>query len=486
MSLVRLIQEFIKPAGLNHPRPACPALPSRAALRFCAVVGVLLSLFTSTTLSAGELPPPVIPAGVGVNIHFNRGHEKDLDMIAAAGFRFIRMDLGWSSIERVKGEYDWSEYDELTANLDRRGLRAIYILDYSNPLYEQEVGARNPLTGQDDRDTGSPQHPESVAAFARWAAAAAAHFRGRHIVWEIWNEPNISFWKPKPDVAQYNALALATCRAVRQADPKATIIGPATSEVPMPFLESFCASGALEYLDAVSIHPYRNPRKAPETAAEDYAKLRRLIERYAPASRKQMPIISGEWGYSSNTRGVSTQVQAAFLVRQQLANLLQGVPLSIWYDWQNDGQDPKENEHNFGVVSFELQPKPAYRALQTMAAELKGCRIKQRLNTTNAQDYLLLFTAEKLPLKLAAWTTGDPHQIRIPLKPKRKFKIHAVAWDGQTSGIEFSRSGSAAAPMSIGSQGNQGPKLESDGQTLTFVIGPDPIYITLVGAVMMP
>ncbi len=33
-----------------------------------------------------QIPPPILPAGVGVNIHFVRGHEQDLDMIAACGF----------------------------------------------------------------------------------------------------------------------------------------------------------------------------------------------------------------------------------------------------------------------------------------------------------------------------------------------------------------------------------------------------------------
>ena len=32
--------------------------------------------------SCTEIPEPVLPAGVGVNIHFVTGHEKDLDMIA--------------------------------------------------------------------------------------------------------------------------------------------------------------------------------------------------------------------------------------------------------------------------------------------------------------------------------------------------------------------------------------------------------------------
>jgi Cellulase (glycosyl hydrolase family 5) len=151
----------------------------------------------------GAFPELVLPQGVGVNIHFIRGHAGDLDMMAAAGFRFARMDLAWAATERVKGRYDWSAYDDLTAHLLQRGIRPYYILDYSNPLYES--------------GDASPQHPASVAAFARWAAATATHYQGKLIIWEIWNEPNGGFWKPHPDVAQYTALALPTCKAIRSA-----------------------------------------------------------------------------------------------------------------------------------------------------------------------------------------------------------------------------------------------------------------------------
>jgi hypothetical protein len=60
--------------------------------------------------AATEVPEPVIPGGVGVNIHFTTAHEEDLDLIAAGGFKFIRMDFSWGGTERKKGEYDWSAY----------------------------------------------------------------------------------------------------------------------------------------------------------------------------------------------------------------------------------------------------------------------------------------------------------------------------------------------------------------------------------------
>jgi hypothetical protein len=403
-----------------------------------------------------EIPEPIIPAGVGVNIHFVTGHERDLDMIAAAGFRFVRMDFGWASIEREQAKYDWSGYNELTDNLEKRGLRAMYILDYSNPLYEQTATTRNPVFGGEQKDTASPQHPESIAAFARWAAAAARHMKGRHIVWEIWNEPNITFWKPEPDVKQYTDLALATCRSIRAADPQATIVGPATSEIPLKFLEDFFASGVLAYLDAVTVHPYRRYSKPPETAAEEYKQLRDLIARYAPTpDKKAMPILSGEWGYASHTKGVSLETQAAFIARQQLANLLCGVPLSIWYDWKNDGTDPNEREHNFGTVTHDLQPKPAYLAIHTLTRELARYRITQRVDVGNEQDYILLCTNAAGHEKLAAWTLGEPHAVTLRVKGDAQNQVAAVKWNGEP----------------------YAPKLTPQGLVLDLEAGPK--YVTL-------
>jgi len=345
----------------------------------------------------------------GVNIHFTTGHEKDLDMIAAAGFKIIRMDFGWQSTERENGVYNWSAYDELTANLNKRGIRALYILDYSNSLYEKQTESKDPISGNITRSIAAPQNEESVTAFAKWAAASASHFRGNNIIWEIWNEPNINFWRPAPDVVQYNKLAVATCNAIRKAVPEAIIIGPATSQLPVPFIESFLASGITEYIDAVSVHPYRRYYLSPETAIEDYNKIRELIGKYTPEGKSDIPIISSEWGYSSSTKGVSVETQAAYIVRMQLSNMVYGIPFSIWYDWKNDGSDPEEHEHNFGTVTNDLELKPAYTAIKNMNDQLKDFTFLRRLDVKRGNDFVLLFRDDKGNRKIAAWTTEVPH-----------------------------------------------------------------------------
>src|SRR5690349_24706314 len=113
-------------------------------------------------------------------------------MIRDAGFKWVRMDLGWGGTERKPGEYDFSAHDRLAAALEKNGLRAVFILDYGNPLYA-EPGEKQPFTSRAGTD-------EFRAAYAKWAAAAVAHFAGSGYLFELWNEPNNEgFWKPKPN-----------------------------------------------------------------------------------------------------------------------------------------------------------------------------------------------------------------------------------------------------------------------------------------------
>ncbi len=379
---------------------------------------VLLLAAVSGSARAAEphpaLPPSGTMDGLGVNIHFTDARPGEMEMLAAGGFRWIRMDFGWARTEREKGDYDFSAYERLMASLQKHQIRAVFILDYSNSLYEKE---RSVAT------------EEGRQAYARWAAAAAVHFRGQGILWEIWNEPNIrGFWKPEPKVDDYTAMALAACGAIREAAPGEAIIGPATSTIDMKFLEGCFKAGLLEWWDAVSIHPYRH--SGPETAAVEYHRLRELIARYAPAG-KQIPIISGEWGYSSAWNGFDVAEQGKMLPRQWLTNLSQEIPVSIWYDWHDDGRDPKEPEHHFGTVEHQehrdrqpvYDPKPAYLTARTLTTTLAGYRFTKRIAAGDHAGYVLLFE-KGVQQRLAVWTTGsEPVKVKIPSRDCRYERV---------------------------------------------------------------
>lgn len=360
-------------------------------------VMVLMALMsTSGNAASSGLPALTIPDCVGVNIHFTGAQREQVDMIADAGFRFIRMDFHWASIEKKKGEYDFEAYDELVDSLARRGIRALFILDYGNPLYDDNL---------------APHTDEGRAAFAKFAAAGAAHFKGKGVLWELWNEPNGGFWQPQPNAEDYVKWAKTVYRALKKADPTCTVLAPALAGWDTAFLENAFKLGLLEATDVVSLHPYGSAK--PEDAAILYARTRELIARYARKG-KDYPIVSGEWGYSSWEKGVSIETQADFIVRQFLSNMASGVRLSIWYDWRDDGLDPNENEHHFGTVYNDLKPKPAYVATKTLTTELAGYSFANRLSGDSPEDYLLLFKNGD-DIRLAAWTVGEPHSISLPL-----------------------------------------------------------------------
>lgn len=96
----------------------------------------------------------------------------------AAGIRVARFDLSWNITEPQPGVYNFSSYDSWLPAIWDGGLQTMLILDYHNSAYD---------------GFGSPTTPAGVAAFARWCAAAARHFAGRDILWEIYNEP-LNFW----------------------------------------------------------------------------------------------------------------------------------------------------------------------------------------------------------------------------------------------------------------------------------------------------
>jgi hypothetical protein len=367
--------------------------------------------FGNTVHRASPIPP-----GLGVNIHFTDPKPGEMKMIAAAGFRWVRMDFKWDVTERERGRYDFTEYDRLMKALDEYKIQGLFILDYGNPLYDQ----------------GSPPRTaETKQAFARWAVAAAKHFSNRGVLWEIYNEPNISmFWPPRPNAKEYIDLALTVGKAFRSQVPDEKLIGPAVSEIDSAFLDACFKAGLLDYWYAVSVHPYR--QTDPETAVPEYCRLRKLIEayRFRSGSDRTIPIISGEWGYSSALRGMDEEKQGAMYARQMLTNLANQVPLSIWYDWRDDGTDASEAEHHYGLVRNEYQAgkteayeaKPAYQAAKTLSEFFAGYVFEQRIAVGREDDYVLAFT-KGAEHRFAAWTTSaSTHRINVPID-KGQFRV---------------------------------------------------------------
>jgi len=311
-------------------------------------------------------PPLPAPAGSGdlasrlaVNVHFT-SDDAALDIIQAAGFSRVRMDLGWGGVEQQKGVYDLSAFDGLVGSLAARGLKLHLILDYFNTLYP------------------APSDPgyaaSTVPAFAAVAKATAAHFAGKGITYEVWNEENGGFWPPAANAAQYAELCSAAIAAVHAGDASALVTTGGLAGFDPVFLEAMLDAGAGAGADAVGVHPYR--QGGGESASDDLAFMRATL---AGAYATPPPVWDTEWGYSSQWYGDAgghdpgaRAIQAQRVSRELLSAWALGFPLEVYYDIRDDGTDPTNAEHNFGLVQNDYSDKPAIVAVRTLTRAAAG------------------------------------------------------------------------------------------------------------------
>ena len=354
------------------------------------------------------------PRGIGVEIHDINLPDSELTLIREAGFDWIRTDFAWNYTEPRPGIYDFANFDEFVKRIQRVGIRPIFILDYTNPLYDQNR---------------APHSDAGRAAFARWATAAVSHFRGIGAIWEIYNEPNEKFyWQEKPNADIYFDLAITTADAIHAQNPGELVVGPAyaTAFTDFKYLEHLFKRGILNHLDAVSLHPYKF-FSGPEDAHSDFDTTRVLIENHqAPGS--QIPIFVSEQGFSSWSRFSDEHAQAKNYAREILFNQSASIPLTVWYDWKEDpGHSfPFNLEQHFGLTRSTAQgtlyQKPVFSAAKTVNHFLKGFQFKQRFNI-GGDGFLLEFRNTWGQSKYAMWqSNAGRKKYSLPL-PEGNYEV---------------------------------------------------------------
>jgi hypothetical protein len=272
---------------------------------------------------------------VGVNVHSL--DPKPVQRYAAAGFRAVRFDMPWLSVQWHDGDH-WEQFDPFFAELAKYGMAPVVTIH----------GSLRP-------DGYAPADRAERVAFAHFAQRAARRYRA--VTWEVWNEPNVpGFWLPAPDAAAYTDLLALVSVAIRAEDPSARVIGPSLGggTLDWAFLADFLRHGGLEYIDALAVHPYGVG--APEAAADYYAHLRRVTQ-------GKVPIVVSEWGFSN-----PNEVELGYLIaRGLIVNEDSGIGLSIVYEWQ-DSPGGGANTPHMGLCHPDGTPK---RALGIVSSYLR-------------------------------------------------------------------------------------------------------------------
>jgi hypothetical protein len=330
----------------------------------------------------------------GVCTHFGQfKHEvpETLELIERMGATWIRDELYWSNVEGEKGEFRFPEYyDAYMKAAGKLGIRSLIIFNYANRHYDNGL---------------APHTEEGRRAFARYCVELMSRYGQICRHWEVWNEPNIGFWRPKPNPEDYTNLLKTVYETVKKVDPKATVVGVCTAGTDFRFIEEVLKRGGGKFMDAISVHPYRYPR-SPETTGfvDEMERLKGLLDRHGVGRLK---VWLTEFGYPTHITGGTPQwLSAAYIVRTFLwALTLPFVERLFVYDFQDDGEDPTYNEHNFGLIRFDGSPKVGYAAFNTMARMLHRKRFSRRVEIADGV-VCLVFSGDDGEV-WALWSADD-------------------------------------------------------------------------------
>jgi hypothetical protein len=243
--------------------------------------------------------------------------QRQMDLLAKAGFRAVRISQVWAPGETAVSKTDATILDNVVAAAKTDGIEVIVsVLNF---------GSRTtPLSDTDQAD------------FAAFTASVVKTSGIRHVI--VGNEPNLNrYWLPQFDdnggdaaAAAYETLLARTYDAVKAASPKVEVIGGALAprggdvgggirptHSPTAFITDlgadYRASGrVLPIMDALSLHPYEDHSSVPPVlgvhpntttiALADYDKLVSLLGQAFDGTAQPgsaLPIYFDEFGVES-------------------------------------------------------------------------------------------------------------------------------------------------------------------------------------------
>ncbi len=393
------------------------------------------------------------PRELGTTTHFaNRtkgAFPLTFLLLRASGFSRLRDDIFWAHMEASPGKYSVPARMDKTVNTALKyGIRPLLIFGYANTK-----AYSGKFHGKFDGKP-FPRTRELIEAYCNAGVVLAKHFKGRVYDYEIWNEP-IGVHPAK----EYLPLLKEIYPRLKKVDSKINVIscggagagGGPGGEMIIPIIRA----GGRNYQDAFSIHPYvaaGTPEKGykcrgsaiPYVGIPVYTRFLMNTGRAHKPGEHNLELWVTELGWytGSSKDSVTPDTQAAFAARMLIsfraAKINGGV---FWYDFQDDGVNPNNREHNFGLIRKDYSPKPAFQALAVCAFMLKNLPFSKAVsNTDKVKAYVFGNRQREV---MAVWTM-EPTPVEwktiLPVK-------HGFDWAGRRFATQFDDNGKAVLKL---------------------------------------
>ncbi len=357
----------------------------------------------------------------GVNVHFTQGWPGSInEIIRRVGIKWIRDHIG--------GEYDAEagEYRSLDPTLVLAREHNLCFLPLSPYWSANELVA---TAGVWRHDAAAKQ------------AEAYARRHGQYVdVYELYNEPHIfdhwtgrfgGSWNGGGWLAPFADFGKQITQALWRGDPGALVLWPEGDVFVLT--RQFVEAGARPELNAIAPHTYSLHQPS---YPEDQPFIRSIsqIKPYLREAGLTNQIWSTEVGFPSYTapeghtgfhRPLTERQQADVLARMMILHLAAGITKVFYYDFYEDGSDPTNAEHRFGIIRCgSMEPKPAVVAYANVIHWLTDAEFAGRYPTGGNGEGFAFRAPPSGELVLVAWVKhGETTEQWLVLSGARKVTV---------------------------------------------------------------
>jgi hypothetical protein len=321
--------------------------------------------------------------------------ERQVQMIADAGFTWIRQQFPWEDIEiDGKGDFTdrrnmdtvgeisaWDKYDNIVDLADAYHLQIIARLS-APPRWSQPPGVTNYMTP-----------PANFQDFVDYAVAVAQRYQGRIAYYQVWNEPNLyPEWGDQTVNAEaYTDLLCRTYTALKAVDPHIVVLtgalGPTidlsgVNAYDLLYLQRMYQAGAGACFDILSVQGYglwsgpTDQRLRQVTINyQRHLWIRDMMVKNGDA-HKPIWISEAGWNPVPNDPAIAyldrygrvTVDEAAAWAPLAYARAIEEWPwigvINWWYFKPSDDREINQSQYYFRLVEPDFTPTPVYEALK--------------------------------------------------------------------------------------------------------------------------
>lgn len=212
-------------------------------------------------------------------------------------------------------------------------------------------------------------------------------YKGRVKRWEIWNEPDLTPFG-KFSVDEYVEMMRIAYEECKKIDPSIVVMsGGFASIKTLPTTKPGFHRNAIDrgrkYFDIHAYHEHCNFSSFKHRVDEMFIPMRKELNITQPWYADETAISSSHIGEF---------VQAETLYKKLIWAWSRGAVGYNWYNLRNKGFDPKNGEHNYGMLTYDFYPKAVYVVFNTMVNIFKPMHFNKELKMLD-NIYALQFSS---------------------------------------------------------------------------------------------